>query len=252
MTCHYNCQALVVFRRAVSWQSGHDVIEGNHVVLKSLRLLALHAEYDPNKGPPTLPGVSLGAPQQYDPWAGQHVPSQGFSPHPSPLFPSHGANPLNPPGYSSGQVPAAPAAASSFPTTMSSPFAQACYPPQSDPWAFEPEPSSSLLPAQPGYPPSVPAQPVNLWAPVATYPGANPWDPSAAASSPWDSGMAGQAPAGLGGEYGGQDSEYRSPDGRPAVPLMVFGFAGKMYCWRPATSTSSSGQSVSQSVREFT
>ncbi|DBA94995.1 TPA: hypothetical protein ACH3X1_002518 [Trebouxia sp. C0004] len=148
------------------------------------------------------------------------------------------------PGCSSGQVPAAPlvsVAASPFPTTTSSPFAQAGYPPQSDPWAFEPEPSSSLLHAQPEYPPSFPAQPVNPWTPVATYPGANPWDPSAAASSPWDSGAASQAPAVLGGEYGGQDCEYRSPDGRPAVSLMVFGFAGKMYCWSPATFTSSSG-----------
>ncbi|KAL0050461.1 hypothetical protein WJX82_011650 [Trebouxia sp. C0006] len=199
------------------------------------------AEFEPNMGAPTLHGVSSGASQQHDRWAGQHVPSQGFSPHLSPLLPSHGANPLNPPGYSPGQIPAAPvasAAASSFPTTMSSPFAQAGYPPQSDPWAFEPEPSSSLPPAQPGYPPSSSAQPANIWAPVATHPGANPWDPSAAGSSPWDSGVAGQAPAGLGGEYGGQDSEYRSPDGRPAVPLMVFGFAGKMYCWRPATSSS--------------
>ncbi len=201
-----------------------------------------------------MPGVSSGAPQQHDRWAGQHVPSQGFSPHLSPLLPSHGATPLNAPqGYSSGQVPAAPvasAAASSFPTTMSSPFAQAGYPPQSDPWAFEPEPSSSLPPAQPGFHPSSSAQPANPWGPVATHPGANPWDPSAAASSPWDSGMAGQAPAGLGGEYGGQGSEYRSPDGRPAVSLMVFGFAGKMYCWRPATSTSSTGQSFSQSVSQ--
>ena len=218
-------------------------------MLQLFTLSALHAECDPNKGPPTLPGVSSGASQQHDRWAGQHVPSQGFSPHLSPLLPSHGANPLNPPGYSQGQVPAAPvasAAGSSFPTTMSSPFAQAGYLSQSDPWAFEPEPSSSLPPAQPGYPSSSSAQPANPWAPVATHPGANPWDPSAAGSSPWDSGVAGQAPGVLGGEYGGQGSEYRSPDGRPAVSLMVFGFAGKMYCWRPATS--SSGQSVGQSL----
>jgi len=62
--------------------------------------------------------------------------------------------------------------------------------------------------------------------------------------------VAGQAPAGLGGENGGQGSEYSSPDGRPAVSLMVFGFAGKMYCWRPATSTSLTGQSFSQSVSQ--
>ena len=231
----------------------------HHMVLKVFILLAWYAEYDPNKGPQTPPGVSSGASQQHDSWSGQHVPSQGFSSHSSPLLPSHGAISLDPLGYPSGQFPAAPvasAAASSFPTTMSSPFAQAGYPPQSDSWAFEPEPSSSLPPAQPGYHSSFPAQPVNLWTPVATHPGANPWEPSAAASSPWDSGAAGQAPAVLGGDYGGQGSEYRSPDGRPAVSLMVFGFAGKMYCWRPVASTSSSGQSVGQSsnrsVKDFT
>lgn len=221
-------------------------------MLKLFTLLALYAENDPNRRAPTLVGVSSGASQQHDSWAGQHVPSQGFSSHSNPLLSSHGANPNL--GYSSGQVPAAPvasAAAPSFPTTMSSPFAQAGYPPQSDPWAFEPEPSSSLLPAQPEYHPSSPAQPANLWTPVVTHAGANPWDPAAAGSSPWNSGAAGQVSGVLGGEYGGQGSEYRSPDGRPVVSLMLFGFAGKMYCWRPATSTSSSGQSVNQSVRDF-
>ncbi|KAL0026968.1 hypothetical protein WJX79_003842 [Trebouxia sp. C0005] len=96
------------------------------------------AENDPNRRAPTLVGVSSGASQQHDSWAGQHVPSQGFSSHSNPLLSSHGANPNL--GYSSGQ-----------------------------------------------------------------------------------------------------GSEYRSPDGRPVVSLMLFGFAGKMYCWRPATSTSSSG-----------
>ena len=87
---------------------------------------------------------------------------------------------------------------------------------------------------------------------MATHPGANPWDPSAAASRSWDSGVEGQAPGVLGGEYGGQGSEYRSPDGRPAVSLMVFGFAGKMYCWRPATSTfiRSVSRSVTQSISQ--
>ena len=174
------------------------------------------------------------------------MPSQGFPPNPTPVLQSHGAEALNAPSYLPGQAPAAPvtsAAGSPFPATMSSPFAQAGYPPHasSDPWASQPVTSSSSypVPSQPSYTSSSSAQPANPWGPGTAYSSTNPWDPVAAAVSPWDAGSAGQTPADtLGGEYGGQDSGYRSTDGRPAIALMVFGFAGKMYCWRPASSSS--------------
>ena len=58
----------------------------------------------------------------------------------------------------------------------------------------------------------------------------------AAASNPWGAGAASQTPAQLSGDQGAPGSEYRTTDGRPAIALMVFGFAGKMYCWRPSSS----------------
>lgn len=173
--------------------------------------------------------MSPGGPsQQYDPWAGQHVPSQG--PGPSLLLPSHGAETVDAPGYPSAPAQTAlssSAAASPFPAAMSTPFAQASYPPGSapDPWA-----------AQPGFPSSSSAQPANPWGPETAYPSANPWNPMAAASNPWGAGAASQTPAQLSGDQGAPGSEYRTTDGRPAIALMVFGFAGKMYCWRPSSS----------------
>ena len=204
----------------------------------------MHSEHDPTHVLP-IPGVPANTSQQYDPWAGQHVPSQGFSPGPNPLHRSFVAETLDSPGYPQGQAPAAPmtsAAALPFPSAMSSPFAQTGYPPysSSDPWAAEPEyPTSS-------------SQPVNPWAPGTVQPVPNPWDSAAPSPNPWDQGMhvaspwdaraARQTPAAAqGGEYGAQDSGYRSTDGRPAVALMVFGFAGKIYCWRPAASSSGKG-----------
>ena len=70
----------------------------------------------------------------------------------------------------------------------------------------------------------------------------------AAASNPWGAGAASQTPSQLSGDQGAPGSEYRTTDGRPAIALMVFGFAGKMYCWRPAL-PSSSGMPVHARLR---
>lgn len=185
---------------------------------------------------------------EHDPWAGQHVPSQGYSPHLHALEQTHETAPLHP-GHPHQHFPAAPVAspaasqaasqaAAAFPVTMSSPFAQAGYPAAFGPWAPNPHhPPSS----QPMYPDSgIPPVPVtssrhqNPWA-ANTSP--NPWDLSAATANPWDTSRGEEAPAAvLGGDNGGLDPGYRSLEGRPAVALLAFGFAGKVYCWQPTAS----------------
>ena len=195
------------------------------------------------------PSSQEGKPSQlYDPWAGQHVPSQGFSPHLAALGQSFGtanvATSSDPqqqyfaaPATDSATTAAAATAASPFPATMSTPFAQAGYPATSDPWAAHP--SHSFVPDQTYADPSATSSShqQNPWAASSAYPVPNPWDPMAAAANPWDASGGQESPAAvLGGDNGGLDSGYRSCDGRPAVSLFVFGFAGKMYCWRPTAS----------------
>ena len=186
--------------------------------------------------------------QEYDPWAGQHVPSQGCSPHLNALEQVHGTIPLHS-GYPYQQFPAAAGAASEaasgaaapFPLAMSSPFAQAGYSAASDPWATNPSHPCSSQPLYPdsGFPSGSvsSSQQQNLWAVDTSGLAPNPWDPHAAAANPWDTSRGGEAPAAvLSGDNGGLDSGYRSSDGRPAVALLVFGFAGKVYCWHPTAS----------------
>lgn len=197
--------------------------------------------------------AAAGGSPQYDPWAGQHVPSQGFTPHLNPLpIPADpylgppdqaaGTMPLGDPGNPYHQFPAAAAAyaasssatpaAAPFPLAMSSPFAQAGYPAASDPWATHPPNPPHPQHAESGFPSS--SQQQNPWADSTSHLALNPWDPMAAAGSHWDAaGGEGIPAAVLGGAQGGFSEGYRSPDGRPAVALLVLGFAGKAYCWRP-------------------
>ena len=186
--------------------------------------------------------------QQYDPWAGQHVPSQGFSPHLAAFGPSFDTGSAATSSYPQQQYLAAPAndsattsaaavAAFPFPSTMSTPFAQAGYPANSDPWATHASHPSvpDQLSANPSIASSLHQQ--NPWAATSAYPVPSPLDPMTAAANVWDASGGQESPAAvLGGDNGGLDSGYRSCDGRPAVSLFVFGFAGKMYCWRPIAS----------------
>lgn len=204
-------------------------------------------------GSPSGPQAAAGGSAEYDPWAGQHVPSQGFTPHlnplPTPADPyldprdqAAETMPLGDPGNPYQPFPAAAAAytASSaaapaaplFPLAMSSPFAQAGYPATSDPWATHPPNPSTPPHAESGFP--SPSQHQNPWADSTSHLAVNPWNPMAAAGSPWDTARGGDTPAAvLVGDHGGLSEGYRSPDGRPAVALLVLGFAGKAYCWRP-------------------
>lgn len=138
-----------------------------------------------------------------------------------------------------GASSAASPAASAFPMAMSSPFAQAGYHAAPDPWGTHPPsfPTPSEAPyAEPGFASS--SQQQDPWAGTTPNLALNPWDPKAAAAgSPWDSARGEETPAAVwGGDQGGLDEGYRSADGRPAVALLVFGFAGKAYCWQPTTS----------------
>ena len=201
--------------------------------------------------------LRTGPTQEYDPWAGQHVPSQGFSPHLAALDQSPDTTDLDFPAYPPQQFPAGaampassadPAAASLFPMSLPSPFSQAGYPATSDLWNDSQDYSASSDPAiaDPSFPTSSPQQ--DLWVPSAAYPAARVWDPATAAANPWDTYGGDETPAAvLGGDNGGLDSGYRSTDGRPAVALFVFGFAGKLYCWRPAVSPGALGLTLQSS-----
>lgn len=194
---------------------------------------------------PATPAAELT--QDYDPWAGQHVPSQGYGPHLDALEQTHATAPLHSGNHFPAVVAASQAAsgtasqtAAAFPLAMSSPFAQPGFSAASDPWAPNPnQPSSSQrLDPRSGFP-SVPinnfSQQQNPWAGDTSA--QNPWGTSAAAANPWNTSRGSEAPAAaLGGDNGGLDSGYRSTDGRPAVALLVFGFAGKVYSWQPTAS----------------
>ena len=189
--------------------------------------------------------------QEYDPWAGQHVPSQGCRPHLDALEQTNVTAPLHS-GYSYQHFPAVAAAsqaasgaafqtAAAFPLTMSSPFAQAGYSAASDPWATNTNQTTSSEHLDPySGSPSVPinsSQQQNPWAADTSHLASNPWDSGTAAANPWDLSRGSEAPAAvLSGANGGLDSGYRSSDGRPAAALLVFGFAGKVYCWQPTAS----------------
>ena len=176
------------------------------------------------------------------------MPSQGYNPHIIALEQTDGTAAQVDPSHpyqqfseaaaaSQSASQAASQAASPFPLAMSSPFAQAGYPAASDPWATNPNFPSSSQPsyADPGFPSC--SQQQSPWAAGASHHTQNPWDPRAAAANPWDTSRGDETPAAvLNGDNGGLDSVYRSTDGRPAMALLLFGFAGKTYCWRPTAS----------------